>query len=455
MALETGTYISDLVTTNPPNTDGVSQADDHLRLIKSTVKATFPNITGAVTLTHTDLNKLTSSGSPQFSTLELGNASDTTLSRSAAGVLAVEGGIVPLENRANTFTNSNTFSASGASSRLRITSGSGNGKYVVYQTAGSTRWEAGSSSAAETGSNAGSSYQISRYDDTGTFIDTPLVISRQSGTVGLNSGSYVGGSTGATNFYVSGGAANNRSYYLQTNFSTRWQLKADSTAEAGSNAGSNFSITRYDDAGNSIASPVTISRATGLTTLESLSVTGATTVGGSPVIAASGTAAQGDVLYHNGTAWTRLPAGTSGQFLKTNGAGANPAWASETVGGVTFLGTITTTSLATQSLTGLNLTGYKFLRAVFSGVSTVASTWDISFAGGVVVNNSTNSSAYSGIVDIDLAIGVGSSVMSTGSGVAGQALATTFTVTNASTSVAVSLGGSSFDAGSVRVYGIA
>lgn len=56
MALETGTYISDLVTTNPPNTDGVAQADDHLRLIKSTVKATFPNITGAVTPTHTELN---------------------------------------------------------------------------------------------------------------------------------------------------------------------------------------------------------------------------------------------------------------------------------------------------------------------------------------------------------------------------------------------------------------
>lgn len=36
---------------------------------------------------------------------------------------------------------------------------------------------------------------------------------------------------------------------------------------------------------------------------------------------------QGDVIYHNGTSWVRLGAGTSGQFLKTNGAGANPAWA--------------------------------------------------------------------------------------------------------------------------------
>jgi hypothetical protein len=35
---------------------------------------------------------------------------------------------------------------------------------------------------------------------------------------------------------------------------------------------------------------------------------------------------QGDVIYHNGTQWTRLAAGTSGYYLKTTGAGSNPAW---------------------------------------------------------------------------------------------------------------------------------
>lgn len=61
MALETGTYISDLVSTNPVAGDPVSQADDHLRLIKSTVLATFPNINGAVTATPTQLNRVTGS----------------------------------------------------------------------------------------------------------------------------------------------------------------------------------------------------------------------------------------------------------------------------------------------------------------------------------------------------------------------------------------------------------
>lgn len=36
--------------------------------------------------------------------------------------------------------------------------------------------------------------------------------------------------------------------------------------------------------------------------------------------------AQGSVLYFNGTNWVRLVAGTSGYFLKTLGAGANPMW---------------------------------------------------------------------------------------------------------------------------------
>lgn len=37
--------------------------------------------------------------------------------------------------------------------------------------------------------------------------------------------------------------------------------------------------------------------------------------------------AQGDIIFHNGTNWVRLAAGTSGQFLKTQGAAANPVWA--------------------------------------------------------------------------------------------------------------------------------
>jgi len=59
MALETGSYVNSLVTSNPASTDGLAQADDHLRLIKSTIKNTLPNITGAITGTQAELNVLT------------------------------------------------------------------------------------------------------------------------------------------------------------------------------------------------------------------------------------------------------------------------------------------------------------------------------------------------------------------------------------------------------------
>lgn len=43
-----------------------------------------------------------------------------------------------------------------------------------------------------------------------------------------------------------------------------------------------------------------------------------------------GSAAQGDIFYRGAATWARLAAGTSGYFLKTLGAGSNPAWAAAT-----------------------------------------------------------------------------------------------------------------------------
>ena len=58
MGLETGTYINSLNVSNPLGTDQKSTVDDHIRLLKATIKATFPNITGAVTATQAQLNTL-------------------------------------------------------------------------------------------------------------------------------------------------------------------------------------------------------------------------------------------------------------------------------------------------------------------------------------------------------------------------------------------------------------
>lgn len=63
MPVETATVISDLEPMYPTGSDSFSEGDDHLRLLKSAIKNTFPNITGALTGTHVDLNALTDEAS--------------------------------------------------------------------------------------------------------------------------------------------------------------------------------------------------------------------------------------------------------------------------------------------------------------------------------------------------------------------------------------------------------
>lgn len=76
------------------------------------------------------------------------------------------------------------------------------------------------------------------------------------------------------------------------------------------------------------------------------------------------TPAQGDILYHNGTAWVNLAAGTSGQYLQTQGAAANPQWATLSGGGDMATATYDPATIseqlvgltATQTLTNKTLT---------------------------------------------------------------------------------------------------
>jgi hypothetical protein len=175
-----------------------------------------------------------------------------------------------------------------------------------------------------------------------------------------------------------------------------------------------------------------------------------------------GSAAQGDILYRGAASWARLAAGTSGQYLKTQGAGANPAWANVATGGVTLLGTITTTSGTTQTLNSLTLTNYKFLLLVMQGVGTTSHSYMTlqSISGPVISGqNGSAADAYYGTCLINLTNGTFSaSISSVPSGyahAAGTVYAGYSPYTTASTSVTVGLGNGSFDAGSVLVYGVA
>lgn len=124
-------------------------------------------------------------------------------------------------------------------------------------------------------------------------------------------------------------------------------------------------------------------------------------------------------------------------------------------GSHTLLGTITTTSGTTQTLSGLTLTDYKFLLLMVNGVSNgsggtfyltsvlAARTFAIPASGGVEV---------SGNILIDLSTGVFSSSCGVTSGTPSN-YGGLSGISSASTSVSV-LSSNAFDLGSIKVYGV-
>ena len=59
MPVESATYISQLNTAYPAAGDNISEGDDHVRLVKTVLKAQFPNLaTTAVSQTSAQMNKL-------------------------------------------------------------------------------------------------------------------------------------------------------------------------------------------------------------------------------------------------------------------------------------------------------------------------------------------------------------------------------------------------------------
>lgn len=148
--------------------------------------------------------------SPQFTTIELGNASDTTISRSAAGVIAVEGGVIPKENRANTFAAQQTISAG----ILNISAADAAQKRVSFQTAGTARWTMGSDETAESGSNAGSNFFLYRLTDAGAFIANTFNINRATGLTTLEGLTVTGG--GARKAKIQAGAGTEASLEISS-----------------------------------------------------------------------------------------------------------------------------------------------------------------------------------------------------------------------------------------------
>jgi hypothetical protein len=89
MGLESATYIHQLNPSNPVGAvDPKAQGDDHLRMIKSTLQATFPTINGPVTVTLANLNQW---GGLSANYAWTGQHSYTQQIRAADGVLGAPG----------------------------------------------------------------------------------------------------------------------------------------------------------------------------------------------------------------------------------------------------------------------------------------------------------------------------------------------------------------------------
>lgn len=91
MGLEAATYPSQLVVTNPTAGDPKSQGDDHIRLLKAVLIATFPNLAGVINASNADLNATTgaaTTGATGFRVATQAASDSSTLAASTAQVAA-------------------------------------------------------------------------------------------------------------------------------------------------------------------------------------------------------------------------------------------------------------------------------------------------------------------------------------------------------------------------------
>ena len=83
---------------------------------------------------------------------------------------------------------------------------------------------------------------------------------------------------------------------------------------------------------------------------------------------------QGDILYRDGSGLQRLAAGTSGQFLKTQGTGANPTWGSVTSAILQMKSTSFGDTFSTNTNTWNGLSATEFTPATLTITPTSASS---------------------------------------------------------------------------------
>ncbi|WHO40498.1 tail fiber domain-containing protein [Sphingobium sp. AP49] len=105
-----------------------------------------------------------------------------TIATQSAASVAISGGTAVL----SALEVSRVGGAATLSTRISTDAGYTNG--LQLQTGALARWSVNKSGSAESGSSAGSDFEIRRYDDSGTYVSTPLRIGRADGVTAIDGG---------------------------------------------------------------------------------------------------------------------------------------------------------------------------------------------------------------------------------------------------------------------------
>jgi len=166
-----------------------------------------------------------------------------------------------------------SFTGQVVATDYQLSNSVGNTRTIFFRTASSTRWTILANGNAESGSNAGSNFEISRWSDSQVFLGFVMQATRSTGDITFNGG---GGTSTFTNdiiapfVQVNRPAGNVRSILYRSSGVTRWSMQATATAESGSNAGSDWSLDAHTDAGAYNFTALTISRSGGNATFYNL-----------------------------------------------------------------------------------------------------------------------------------------------------------------------------------------